>query len=1123
MRFDKKEGMPKDGGSHYFNLDLETSSKLKQFARANRATPFLVLSAIWALLSSRYSGQKDIIIHYPINARPPKFRGLLGGFVNTVLMKIDVDQKKTVSEFVKSVVQQRKDTKAYQRASLSDIVQSLRSNGIYEEGSFNVSIASTNLGLTELNLNNCSCRSIPRELQHLDDLELHFEVKEQIGIMIDHNGVIFDEKSILRLSQNFKKILDQFILFPNKLLKDLRLLTDERRKQILVDWNDTKAPYPKDKTIHQLFEEQVKQTPDNIAVVFEDEKLSYKDLNKKSNQLARLIRAKYKKQNKKDLKPDSLIGLCVERSLDMIIGILGILKAGAAYVPLDPDYPQDRLEYMIEDSHEGLIITQKDIVAKDRFLDKLHHDELLVIDSDEVKAELSKQSDSNLDKVGGPDNLAYVIYTSGSTGKPKGVMLEHDGVINRINWMHKEYGLNKNDKILQKTPFSFDVSVWELLWAITYGGQLVFAKPEGHKDPEYLLESIEKFGITKMHFVPSMLQVFMDYIEAGNLSLSKLSSLKDIFCSGEALPLPLAKMVLDKLSLKLNNLYGPTEASIDVSFYDCVGLAKSDLASVPIGRAIDNTRLYILDNNLNLCPTGAPGELYIGGAGLARGYLNQDKLTKERFILNPFAKELGLSKSDRIYKTGDLVRWLPDGNIEYLGRTDFQVKIRGFRIELGEIENVLSKHKSISQVSVIDKEKEGSKYLVAYYVITKDKKAPEIDDLRDHLSESLPDYMVPAAFVKLDEIPLTPNGKINRRALPEPDMSLMGEEYIAPRNEIEEKLAEIWSDVLKIDQAKVGIHDNFFNLGGHSLLTIQLISRINKTFNLSVLVSWVFKNLTIAEQAASIEKDEESLKVYQPILNLRELKGNVPLFLVHPGNGGAESYRDLSVLFKNANKLISGVYGIESYNLNHLDKPISNMKLLAAKYIEYMKIIQPKGPYFIGGWSLGGSVAYEIAHHLKDQGEAVLGIYLIDTMGVEPDIWKKAQGLFSNDDFIIILKEMGLTDEDIEQLLKLKPIEDKLISTYSLSELEDIEVFLMNALNRERWQDKKVDKAKKKAHELINQPNNGWDKYAKNLIVHEFDADHMSIMKDKKHLKRLVKLIEDDMNAKIKAWLAAKK
>ena len=635
------------------------------------------------------------------------------------------------------------------------------------------------------------------------------------------------------------------------------------------------------KTIYQLFEEQVNKFPDNIAVIFEDEKLSYKDLNKKSNQLARLIRSKYKKENKKDLKPDSLIGLCVERSLDMIIGILGILKAGAAYVPLDPDYPQDRLEYMIGDSHEGLIITQKSISAKDGFLDKLHHDELLVVDSDEVKAELLKQSADNLEKISEPDNLAYVIYTSGSTGRPKGVMLEQNSVVDCMFWLQKEYGLTAKDRVLQKTPISFDVSVSEYLWSLLFGATLVIAKPEGHKDPEYLAQLIGEHKVTFTHFVPSLLKVLIDLANADKQIKNNLSSLNKVFCAGEALNIEIVRSCSNLLQVELFNIYGPTEAAIFATHYKCQLDVLEKMNLVPIGEGVDNAQMYILNNNLNPCPIGAPGELYIGGAGLARGYLNQEELTKERFIPNPFAKELSLCNSDRIYKTGDLVRWLPDGNIEYLGRTDFQVKIRGFRIELGEIEKVLAKHKAISQVSVIDKEKEGQKYLAAYYVIAKGKKAPEIDDLRDYLSISLPDYMVPAAFVKLDEMPLTPNGKINRRALPEPDMSLIGEEYVAPRNEVEKKLAEIWSHVLKIDQDKVGIHDNFFHLGGHSLLAIQLVARIHAKLNCDMSIKNLFDKPKLMDLATFVEHKirEGTGVVYSPIKKTKLLSdGNTMSF-----------------------------------------------------------------------------------------------------------------------------------------------------------------------------------------------------------------------------------------------------
>ena len=861
MQFNKKEVSSSDGKSVYFTLNHKTSSALKKLARANRTTPFLVLSSIWALLMSRYSGQQEIILHYPINARPTQFSDLLGCFVNTVLMKVDVDQTQSVSDFINAVTGQRKITKPHQKLALFDIVQRLRSKKLYEDNAFNVSIAATNLGVSNLNLNKCQCKAIPRELQHIEDLGLHFEIGEKISLMIDHNGRLFDDKSITRLIKNFKKVIDQFIKHPNTLLKDLRVLSDDRRKQILIDWNDTKAPYPKNKTIYQLFEEQVKRTPNNTAVVFEDEKLNYKELNQKANQLARLIRVKYKKQTKKELKPDSLIGLCVERSLDMIIGILGILKSGAAYVPLDPDYPQDRLEYMIEDSHEGLIITQKDIVARDGFLDKLHHDELLVIDSDEVKADIKKQSKTNLKAISGPNDLAYVIYTSGSTGKPKGTMLEHKGIINQITWMNDNHDCNENDRVLNLISYGFDGSVRQFFSPLFSGGSVIMLSNENSKDPLYWVESVIKTQVTMAHMVPSMFRAFLDAVKNGRFSTKHFKYLKRITCGAEPLILSLYNDCKEFLPYTiLYNHYGPTEASANVSQFLC-HKALAYERTIPIGEPIRNTQLYVLDNNLNPCPIGTPGELHIGGVGLARGYLNQEKLTKERFIDNPFAREFGLSETDRIYKTGDLVRWLPDGNIEYLGRTDFQVKIRGFRIELGEIENVLSKNKQISQVCVVALDKEGQKYLAAYYVLAKGKSDLGIDKLRDYLAETLPDYMVPMAFVKLDEMPLTPNGKINRKTLPDPDMSLMGEEYVAPRNEIEQQLADIWCDILKIEKA--GINDNFFHLGGNSLLSIRLISLIKVRLNCDISIKFLFDNPQLHAIASHIDR----------ILKTKDIKG----------------------------------------------------------------------------------------------------------------------------------------------------------------------------------------------------------------------------------------------------------
>lgn len=524
-------------------------------------------------------------------------------------------------------------------------------------------------------------------------------------------------------------------------------LNEAEQKKILIDWNKTETLFPKDKTIPDLFEAQVKKTPNNIALVFEQQKLTYKELNQKANQIAHKLRA----LNKQKSLANQLIGLCVERSPEMIIGILGILKAGGAYVPLDPEYPADRLQFILKNTQIKLVLTQVHLQKRIALL-RAKNRTVLCLDKDWPRLEkLSKRNPTLINK---PTDLMYVIYTSGSTGTPKGAMLEHCGLVNRLLWMKKVYKITNRDRILQKTPYSFDVSVWELILPLLSGACLCFAKPGGHRDPLYLYTIINKYKITTMHFVPSMLITFLNFLESKDPS--KLKSLRRIFCSGEGLATELAQRCLKTIPAELHNLYGPTEASIDVSSWNCSTKRYLDKPITPIGKPIDNIKLYILDKLLQPVPIGVPGELYIAGIGLARGYLNRPELNKERFIANPFIT------GSRLYKTGDLVRWLPDGNIEFIGRIDFQVKIRGFRIELGEIEIVLAQNPNIRQCVVLVYEKNGDKHLVAYYV-PKQKKPIATDLLQNTLRKKLPDYMIPAFFVYLKEFPLTPSGKIDKK------------------------------------------------------------------------------------------------------------------------------------------------------------------------------------------------------------------------------------------------------------------------------------------------------------------------------------------------------------------------
>ncbi|MHC0068641.1 non-ribosomal peptide synthetase, partial [Nostoc sp. UIC 10890] len=540
------------------------------------------------------------------------------------------------------------------------------------------------------------------------------------------------------------------------------------------------------------------------------------------------------------------VGICVERSVDLIVALLGILKAGGAYVPIDPEYPQERIAYILEDSQLKLLLTQVKLLSQI----PQHQAQTICVDSECKK--ISTQANTNLSSDVKPDNLAYVIYTSGSTGKPKGAMNTQRGICNRLLWMQEVYQLNTTDSVLQKTPFSFDVSVWEFFWTLLTGARLVIAKPGGHRDSDYLINLITQQQITTLHFVPSMLQVFLE-----SRGVEKCTSLKRVICSGEVLPLDLQNRFFQQsLGCELHNLYGPTEAAIDVTFWQCK--KNSNLKTVPIGRPIANTQIYILDAYLQPVPVGVTGEIYIGGVGLARGYFNRPELTQEKFIPNPFTRNMGenedqSSNLERLYKTGDLARYLPDGNIELLGRVDNQVKIRGFRVELGEIEGALRLHPSIQQTVITARiDDSGDKRLVAY-IVSQPKQTPTTDELRLFLKQKLPEYMVPSAFVFLDTLPLTPNGKIDRHALPAPDSSRpnLTQIFVAPRSVVEQQIADIWTSVLKLQ--KIGIHDNFFTLGGHSLLATQVISRLRSTFGVDLSVRALFEAPTVAQLADRIE------------------------------------------------------------------------------------------------------------------------------------------------------------------------------------------------------------------------------------------------------------------------------
>ncbi|MBZ5509524.1 MAG: amino acid adenylation domain-containing protein, partial [Acidobacteriia bacterium] len=824
------------GATHKFALDAQLTGQLKSMAQHQGGTLYMVLLAAFKALLYRYTGQNDICVGSPISNRQCKeTSGLIGMFVNTLALRSQVEGKDTFSALLSQVKVTCLEAYAHQDAPFEKVVDLVHpQRNLAITPLFQVMVSSQT-GAHE--------RMQPYSLEtgiSKFDISLDFaETATGLTCSIEYSTALYKPQTIARMGEHFMALCKIIAAAPTAKICDLDYISDAEKHRLLIDYNDTRADYPKDKCIHDFFIEQVQDNPGARAVVFGEQELSYQELYEKSSNLALYLQSL-------GVKPDSVVGLCMERSLEMMVGIMGTVQAGGAYLPLDPDYPDDRLAYMLQDSQAGVVLTQERFKEKISSLLAAHS---RVIALDEQWPEVSqcvadlKAKKVELRREVQPHNINYVIYTSGSTGKPKGVLVEHRALVNRLHWMQKRYALTKDDVVLQKTPYSFDVSVWEFFWPMMAGASLVFAVPEGHKDVEYLENLIHQAGVTTLHFVPSMLRSYLENARSG------CNKVKQIFCSGEALD----RKSVDDYKAKfpnavLHNLYGPTEAAIDVTAYDCSQLNDP---FVPIGAPIDNTQIYILDEHNHPQPIGVPGELHIAGDGLARGYLNRPELTQEKFVANPFT--LGT----RMYKTGDLARWLEDGNIQYLGRIDTQVKIRGFRIELGEIEACLNQHPEIQDSAVIAKEQEGNRQLIAFYR-AKETTAEQLmelpnEELRGHLLKTVPDYMVPAAFVSLAAIPLNANGKVDRRELARMEVRIASDqEYVGPGNDVERQLVEIWAQVLHLAPEKIGVNDNFFELGGHSLLATRLMAKIRSQLNIDLPLKTLFERTSVSQLAELI-------------------------------------------------------------------------------------------------------------------------------------------------------------------------------------------------------------------------------------------------------------------------------
>ena len=952
--YPRKTVQTANGGKEFFELGIEFTQRLKRLSQELGVTLFMTLFATFSTLLYRYSSQEDIVVGTPIaNRNRSEIEGLIGFFVNTLVLRSQFEDNPSFSQLLQQVRQTFLDAYAHQDVPFEQLVEALQpERSLSHSPIFQVMFALQNAPMKPLELPELSFNWLQMESAKAK-FDLTLSMEETAAGLIgywEYNRDLFESTTIRRMMGHFKTLLEGILANPKAQVSELPLLIEAERHQLLVEWNDTQVEYLQDRCIHQLFEEQVKRTPDSVAVVFEDKQLTYRELNGKANQLAHYL------QNL-GVGQDVLVGICVERSVEMIVGLLGILKAGGAYLPLDPNSPPDRLAYQILDAQVSVLLTEKK-------LGHLHLQERVrqvLLDVD--WRVIAQEANSNLVTQAKPDNLLYVIYTSGTTGQPKGVAIAHKSMINYLHGIVRQFNLNSCEHFALVSSITTDLGNTIIFPALCTGGCLHIISQETSSQPDALGDYIQHQNIDCLKIVPSHLMALQSSSRSEQLLPRQV-----LILGGEASRSDWVGYLQSQApQCTIFNHYGPTEATVGVLTYRLEPeLSIENSSTLPLGCPLPNTQIYILDQHLQPVPIGVPGELHISGAGLARGYLNRPELTEQKFISNPFSDEAG----SRLYKTGDKACYLPDGKIEFIGRIDNQVKIRGFRIELGEIEATLAQHPDVGEAVVMVREDTPADKRLVAYMVTKEEVTSS--DVRSFLKTKLPDYMVPSVFVFLEALPLTPNGKVNRRALPAPDTEQREKGAIAPRTTTELQLCQIWSEVLKI--STLGVQDNFFELGGHSLLAVRLMARIERQLGIHLPLTTLFTEPTIESQA-NLLKAKNDISSHSPLVPIQASGEFPPFFCVHPVGGNVLCYAELAQNLGNNRPF----YGLQSLGLSGKQKPLTTIEEMATSYIEALQEIQPHGPYYLGGWSMGGVVAWEMARQLEEVGQKVALLALIDT------------------------------------------------------------------------------------------------------------------------------------------------
>jgi amino acid adenylation domain-containing protein len=970
-----------------FSLPKEVGEKLRKLSRREGATLFMVLLAAFKVLLYRYTGQTDVVVGTPIaNRERLEIEPLIGFFINTLALRTRIDPESTFRELLRAERDVTLMAYAHQDVPFEKLVEELQpERDMSRQPLFQIMFTLENATAERLEVDDLNLRgeAAPGRTSKFD-LTLTIEENDQgeLTAALEYSTDLFAAEAIEQMAEHFTVLLEGIVADPERQISRLPLLPAGLERRLLFDWNATEAEFPQDKCVHHLIEDQAERKPHALALIFDDRQVTYAELNTRAAEFALLLQSF-------GVGPEVRVGLLAERSVEMMIGLLAILKAGGAYVPLDPQYPRERLSYMLADAGVTVILTQEKLIET---LPK-HNARVVCLEGDLDEAEiesLGKPSDLPT-----PDNLAYMIYTSGSTGRPKGVLISHRNLVHSTTARFSYYK-EEVKSFLLLSSFAFDSSVAGIFWTLCQGGTLLLPEQDYQQDLSRLIRLIADHQPSHMLALPSLYSLLLE--QAGP---EHLASLETVIVAGEACAAELIQQHQRSLpQAALFNEYGPTEGTVWSSVYQCQAAEQG--TQVPIGKTISNMQSYILDTYLQPVPVGSPGQLHIGGAGLGRGYLNDSKLTSEKFVPHPFSQEPGA----RLYRTGDSARYLPDGNLQFLGRIDDQLKIRGYRIELGEIEAALQQHESIKEVAVAAIEQQhDDKRLVAYLVL-RPEAAPDAGLLRNFLKERLPDYMHPSSFVLLEELPLTPNGKLDRRALVALGQS--GAElrsvFVAPRSATECALAQIWEDLLGV--TRIGIEDDFFTIGGHSLLAVRLMARIEQQFGIVLPLSTLFRGATIAELARQVSEisearehltrtaetpdvdetahvtidgersnEEPNAAERSPLVAIQPLGIRPPFFCVHAIGGEVLSFYHLARHLG----LAQPFYGLQAAQLHRMGNEEVTISGSAREYLAAIRELQPEGPYRLGGYSYGAIVAYEMALQLQAVGEQVALLAVLDT------------------------------------------------------------------------------------------------------------------------------------------------